>query len=266
VFDYLGMPVRFGSNLDRDTGAGLIEEINAALPHPVPETLSGDTLAEARDQAAADRQAEPESQPSAMVAPTAAPAGRTSLWLLLGANMVPLLGVLLLDWSVGDIMLLFWLESAIVGFFNILKMFRIAGPMVIFYSLFSIGHFGAFMAVHLMFIFSLFIDSSGQSVSLAEMAEIFRNLWPAIVALVISHGFSFIENFLGQQEYRTRNIGEQMSQPYARIITMHMTLIIGGFLLLALNSPALALCLLIALKTAADGKAHVKAHKQRPLP
>jgi hypothetical protein len=166
VFDYLGMPVRFGSNLDRDTGAGLIEDINAVLPHPLPKTLSGDTLAEARDQAAADQQAEPESQPSAMVAPTATPAGRTSLWLPLG--------VLLLDWSVGDIMLLFWLKSAIVGFFNILKMFRIVGPMAIFYSLFIIGHFGAFMAVHLMFIFSLFIDSSGQSASLAEVVEIFR--------------------------------------------------------------------------------------------
>lgn len=110
MFDYLGMPVRFGSNLDRDTGAGLIEDINAVLPHPLPKTLSGDTLAEARDQAAADQQAEPESQPSAMVAPTATPAGRTSLWLPLG--------VLLLDWSVGDIMLLFWLKSAIVGFFQ----------------------------------------------------------------------------------------------------------------------------------------------------
>jgi len=46
--------------------------------------------------------------------------------------------------------------------------------MAIFYSLFIIGHFGAFMAVHLMFIFSLFIDSSGQSASLAEVVEIFR--------------------------------------------------------------------------------------------
>lgn len=263
--DYLQVPIRFGSHLDRKRAGRLLREINAALAYPVPDTLPPDTLAAARAETGASMVAAPQENTTArdetVSDKSIQSTGRTSLWLLMGANLVPLLGVLFLDWRVGDIMLLFWLESAIVGFFNILKMFRIAGPAAIFYSLFFIGHFGAFMAVHLMFVFSLFLEEPGQSASLTEVGAVFRNLWPAIVALVISHGFSYVDNFLGRQEYLTRKIGEQMHQPYSRIITMHVTLIIGGFMVLALNTPVLALCLLIVLKTAADGRAHVKAHR-----
>ena len=52
----------------------------------------------------------------------------------------------------------------------------------------------------------------------------------------------------------------QMSEPYKRIIVMHVTLIIGGFLTMLLRSPEAVLLLLIALKTAADLCAHRKEH------
>jgi hypothetical protein len=42
--------------------------------------------------------------------------------VLILANLMPLAGVLVLGWEVGSLLWAYWLESAVVGFFNILKM------------------------------------------------------------------------------------------------------------------------------------------------
>ncbi len=52
----------------------------------------------------------------------------------------------------------------------------------------------------------------------------------------------------------------QMGEPYKRIIVMHLTIILGGFLTMLLRAPAAALLVLIVLKTAADLRAHRKEH------
>ena len=41
-----------------------------------------------------------------------------SVLLLIGANLVPLIGVLFFKWDIFSIMLLYWLESGVVGFLN----------------------------------------------------------------------------------------------------------------------------------------------------
>ena len=79
-------------------------------------------------------------------------------------------------------------------------------------------------------------------------------------ALFVSHGVSFFTNYLGRREYLGMDLKAQMSEPYKRIIVMHVTLIIGGFLTMLLRSPEAVLLLLIALKTAADLRAHRKEH------
>jgi len=132
--------------------------IQQTLQHPVPPELSAEIQKKIENQ-------EPFEQHNATLTSVAHKSGtaldastnsKTSLYLLLAANLIPVDGVMLAGWEIGDIILLFWLESAIIALFNILKMFRIAGSVAVFYSIFFIGHFGAFMAVHLMFIFALF--------------------------------------------------------------------------------------------------------------
>jgi hypothetical protein len=48
---------------------------------------------------------------------------------LVGANIMPAFGVLALGWDVGSILFVYWLESAVVGFFNVLKMVQAQGPL-----------------------------------------------------------------------------------------------------------------------------------------
>jgi len=263
AFDYLHVPISFGSQISSSRAKELLRRIQHTLEHPVPASLPPEmdlTLAsqESPEQNVASMISEPVETVSS---PDDNPGSRASLYLLVAANLIPAGGVILAGWDVGDIMLLFWLESAIIALFNILKMLRISGPVAIFYSIFFVGHFGAFMAVHLMFIFGLFIEKEGVSASIPEVLAIFESMWIAVVALLISHGFSFKQNFIDKQEYLRLTIRDQMHKPYSRIMIMHVTLIIGGFLVLALDSRILALMLLIALKVIVDLKSHVREHE-----
>ena len=46
---------------------------------------------------------------------------------LVVANLIPLVGVLFFDWNVWMILVVYWLENGVVGFFNVLKMLRAEG-------------------------------------------------------------------------------------------------------------------------------------------
>ena len=81
-------------------------------------------------------------------------------------------------------------------------------------------------------------------------------------ALVLSHGFSFAWNYLGRGEYRRATLEALMHQPYARVIVLHITIIAGGFIILALGSPVMGLALLVALKSGVDVKAHLKERRK----
>ena len=112
-----------------------------------------------------------------------------------------------------------------------------------------------------MFIFGLFIEAEGISSTLPEVLAIFKTLWLGILALLISHAFSFRHNFINNKEYLKLSLKDQMHKPYSRIVLMHVTLIFGGFLVLALDSRLLALTLLIGMKIVVDIKAHIKEHR-----
>ncbi|HKJ17991.1 MAG TPA: DUF6498-containing protein [Xanthomonadales bacterium] len=183
---------------------------------------------------------------------------------LIVANLIPVAGTVYLGWNLGDVMVLYWAESAIIGFFNLLKMAVIGRWLALFTGTFFIAHFGAFMAVHFLFIWGIFIkgfdDASGD---LNEVAQHFLLLWPALLALFVSHGFSFFTNFLGRREYKDRSIKDQMSEPYSRIILMHFVIILGGGLAMVLGSPMIVLLLIIAGKIVLDVRAHI-SQREKP--
>jgi hypothetical protein len=78
------------------------------------------------------------------------------------------------------------------------------------------------------------------------------------VALLISHGASFLLNWIGRGEYRTATTSGEMSAPYARVIVLHLTIILGAFAIAMLGAPVWALVVMVVVKTIADLAAHVK--------
>ena len=191
---------------------------------------------------------------------TAQPLSRVSLAALIVANLVPLFGVLFAGWELADVMVLFWAESAVIGFYTLLKMGVVGKWLATFTGLFFVGHYGGFMAGHFLFIYEIFVRGSyargAAPDALEALAQLFTPLWPAFLALLLSHGISFVLNFLGRGEYQRTTVSKLMAAPYGRIVLMHVTLIFGGWVVMLLNNPLPALVLLIVLKVVADLRAH----------
>jgi hypothetical protein len=186
---------------------------------------------------------------------------------LIFANLVPVAGTVFLGWDLSDVMVLYWAESAVIGFFNLCKIAVIGRWTALLAGPFFLGHFGGFMAVHFLFIYTLFVkglqgmnDGGGD---LAVVAQLFIALWPALAILFASHAYSFFTNFIGRQEYRGKTVQNQMSEPYSRIIFMHLVLIFGGGLTLFLGESTPVLVVVIVLKIYFDLRAHMKERMKR---
>jgi hypothetical protein len=189
-----------------------------------------------------------------------------SVIALLIANLFPLYGVIFLGWDLFGLIIVYWLETGIVGFFAILNIALIAGWMALLLVPFFIVHFGGFMAGHLVFLIQLFGSKPGtqfSGISVFLRDEVTRQgLWLAVLALFLSHGVAFVIYILLPYLRRRwqgmtvtlpdAEFGPIMFAPYARIVVMHVTIIFGAILILGSGGKVAFFVLLIALKMVAD--------------
>lgn len=195
--------------------------------------------------------------------------------VLIIANLLPLYGVMVLDWQVFPVMLLFWLENVTIGVLNALRMLLAdpADPALWAGKLFMIPffcfHYGLFTMIHGVFVFALFggnvLNSKNNDLpQLHSLIQILNeyDLTIPLIALGGSHLFSFFWNYLFRGQFRRTALSELMSRPYNRIIILHLTLLFGGMITLVLNSPLWALLMLICFKIGIDLSAHMKEHRK----
>ena len=188
--------------------------------------------------------------------------------------------MLYLDWDVASIIVLYWVENLIVGGFTLLKMLVAGKTAALFLMLFFCIHYGGFCAIHGIFVLEL-TRFAGEQIAPAAatswpgplaLLQLFTGLVHQVLAaapdaflwgclaLLISHGASFLLLFIGQQEYRHTTVKELMKAPYRRITVMHVAVIAGGFLVVRLGSPLGLLFALVALKTGMDIMLHNRSH------
>jgi len=210
------------------------------------------------------------------------PLANASTWksptviVLLLANLIPLYGVFAFGWETFPLLLLFWVENVIIGGFNVLKML-LAAPQSgvswgakLFLIPFFCVHYGMFTFVHGVFVVGLFGKQFRAGASFPDAGVFLRliteqHLWIAVIGLAVSHGFSFGWNYLWLGEYRTAALPLLMMQPYGRIVVMHLTILGGGFLMMAMGSPVAGLALLVVLKIVLDLRSHVRQHTLPPV-
>jgi len=235
--------------------------------------------------------------------------------VLLIANAIPIVGVLFFGWSLITILVLYWLENGIVGFWNVPKIALAQGPLIprlsempesarrvvtsaalsrlqviprAGLSVFFLVHYGMFWLVHGIFVFTLPMvsgvatGSSGRgcdSPIFPEPGEIPMPLgaaescapsafgeiaWgPVLIgaaALFLSHGASFLLNYVGNDEYLRTSAPRQMGSAYGRVIVLHLTILVGAFVVAFLGAPIGALIVLVVLKTAFDLRLHRREH------
>lgn len=187
---------------------------------------------------------------------------RKSAVFLVASNLFPIFGILFLNWSLAPVIFLYWLESGIIGFFNILKMavasskgrgFERIGA---FFSIpFFVVHYSVFMSAHLIFLLIFF----GLSMDFGGVAEILVGA----VFLFASHASSFSSNFIGGREYAGKTPFDFIFSPYKRIVVMHLTIIFGAFMMFAFQGAQKPFgVLLVILKTLADLFSHLSSHRR----
>ncbi len=184
-----------------------------------------------------------------------------------------------LGWGLFPVMVL---ENGIIGLFNLPKIALASAPVGAlpngptlarsnplfgllgrgFFVVFFVFHYGMFWVVHGIFVFALF-GGGPPLESGASLAGRLPAWWTlAAISLLMSHGASFVINFLGKREYLTVSPSQQTGEPYSRVVVLHVTILGGGFLIEILGTPVAALVLLVVLKTAIDLRTHLEEHRK----
>jgi hypothetical protein len=204
---------------------------------------------------------------------------RPSVIALVLSNLVPVFGVLALGWDVFPILLLYWLENVVNGFYNVLRMAWCTdktsggwGLKLLLIPFFCV-HYGGFCAGQGFFVvlfygmklywgdlFHLPTPIPDPLPSFAIVWQLVREsqLGWVLSGLLISHGVSFVTNYLRRGEYRRAHlVRDLLFGQYSRVIVFNLVIMFLGFGIMWVGSPSYALVVLVLLKIHLDLGAHL---------
>lgn len=186
------------------------------------------------------------------------------------------------NWSAYDLMVAFWLENAVIGFYSIFKMAMASGeteedqyklvrgkkvkvePIKTPIIIFIIAIFFILWAIHGSLIFSYFHPSlsSGDSPfdTFRVMMQNNPETWFVLGLLFLSHTFSFFINFIGRKEYTKTTFTDELYQPFNKILIIH--LIIWGmcWAFSHIHDNKGILLLIVFVKTGIELWRHLRRH------
>lgn len=185
---------------------------------------------------------------------------------LLGANLLTMGVALWEQWEAAWVLWTYWGQSLIIGVFSFLRILKLqrfttAGLKINRKpvpptpqakrqaAFFFLSHYSVFHVSYAAFL-------------LAQAPLRRGDVWPLLVcqaAFLANHAFSFRYN-LEADRARTRSLAGVMLLPYARILPMHLTILIGFGWMQQTGFSTELLLLFLGLKTAADLLAHVAEH------
>ncbi len=168
-------------------------------------------------------------------------------------NLIPVYGVIALGWNASQILILYWIENVVLGVLTLARLRKVAQskPGGCFLTGFFVIHYGAFCAGHL--VFALFLIEQfdpafpGLGVTLQQPSV----FW-ACAAIFGLNLFTQLREWWGPGLWRDGDFGQEMVKPYGRIVVMHLTVLIGAWLMLLTRAPVGAILLLCLLKAALD--------------
>lgn len=205
------------------------------------------------------------------------PRDYSGIGIILSNGMVILLA-LFEGWSLESMMLIYWVQSVVIGiaqFFRMLMLrsFSTEGlssngrpvpesaqgrrSTAIFFAV----HYGIFHLVYGMFLIGLGGKDAGAGPAAQEAAA--AGGWSdtgwfvlSVLGFVVGHGYSFFQNVRADLERRP-NLGVMMFLPYARIVPMHLVILLGG----QAGDGVGMMLLFSGLKTGADYVMHIVEHR-----
>ena len=176
---------------------------------------------------------------------------------LILANLYPIYGVYFLGWGVPKIILLYFIETVLIAFYFVLKIYYLQLKNIIttfskadlyFFIFFFLFWFGATF----VFLNFLFLKNVYSYVSFS-----------GILLMLVSHGISFYSNFVKNLEYEKNSIGGLLIKIiFLRILPMHLLIIFLASILMDLVLGPVIISLLIVVKTAIDLFFHILEHRR----
>ncbi|MBU1178710.1 hypothetical protein KJ903_05905 [Patescibacteria group bacterium] len=202
-----------------------------------------------------------------------------SILFLVGANCLPLGGVLFLGWDIPTVLFVYWLESMIIWLFSAIKLFMAgykSGVMIYGAMMFTITY-PILLYVFFLVIRATVMMMSGDTITAAnnpysssvidQVIYLFTNFSGSIIfsviSLLTSHTYSFCTNFLKKKEYKSdrhQTFSDLIYAPYKRVVTMYVTLLGGSILVVVFSAPQAFIAVLVIMKTLADILAHMVEH------
>lgn len=199
--------------------------------------------------------------------------------ILIASNLVPIAGILWWGWDAFVLLSLYWLETAVIGFWMILRLLAFsrgnstgAGRSLLYavgLAGFFTVHAGIFMSAHMVFLWTLF--SGAWKAQLHDARDFIRlvvigkGLWLPLLALFVARGAVFVNDVVNRSVFH-----RPQQQPagtdaivggfYQRIMLMHVAIIGGGLVAMQIGSAA-PLVVLVLLKTALD--VHFELRRRR---
>lgn len=208
---------------------------------------------------------------------------RPATLILIAANLVPVVGVILWGWDAFILLMLYWLETAVIAFWTIVRIATMprdalgdikfegsdkpAAPLAL--AAFFTVHAGIFMGVHFLFLWVLFAGDWPQKIhglrDFIDQVIVATGLWVPLVVLFVARGLLMAFEMAEPALRRTfgllpkRTDTPAMLSPsesvllslYARIFVMQFTIILGGWFAMLAGSVG-AYVFLIMVKTAID--------------
>jgi hypothetical protein len=207
---------------------------------------------------------------------------------LIAANVITIALAILGNWDLATVMFIYWAQSIIIGVFTVISLLgvdtkalgadlqkpvlerggtEIIAPWFVgFYKCCIAGffclHYGLFHWVYYAFIVESGIFGT---VNFSD-----PGIWFSCGLFFVNHLYSFM-TFRNTGPKGAMDINEHFFTPYRRIVPMHLTILFGSIVILALQifgitstMPVLVLFLLLKMYT--DITAHIDKHRQEKHP
>jgi hypothetical protein len=160
---------------------------------------------------------------------------------LVFSNLLVILFAIVDNLTAGEVLWMYWFQSVIIGVFNFIKIitlkefstegFRQGNKQVpatkaakISTAIFFLFHYGFFHVIYAVFL-GVFSDFSNAADNKTGNTYLFISA----LTFIISYAIEF-QSSRKEETAEVPNLGYLMFAPYARIIPMHFTIILGGFI------------------------------------
>ena len=191
------------------------------------------------------------------------PSRDPSLLAVIFGNIVSIVMAIAYDWSLAEIMWIYWGQSVAIGVMNVIRMLSLkefstkgltsnGSPVPETESgkrstaIFFAFHYGFFHLGYAVFLW--------QEMPLAEIAVASAVIMMTCVSIFVGgHSYSLMHNLKRDFKHKKPNLGTLMFYPYLRIIPMHITIVLGSM-------GSLTLPIFMVLKTFADVCMHMVEH------